>query len=88
MNRKINLGTLILGSLRNRPGRSLATIFCFALIGANIFSAQYLMAGAAGNVGQGISRMGADFIVVPAQYALLIKGSQTGSGHGQRDYPC
>jgi putative ABC transport system permease protein len=78
MNRKINLGTLILESLRNRPGRSLATIFCFALIGANIFSAQYLMAGAAANVDQGISRMGADLIVVPAQYALLIRGTQMG----------
>ena len=78
MNRKMNLGTLILESLRNRPGRSLATIFCFALIGANIFSAQYLMAGAAANVDQGISRMGADLIVVPAQYALLIRGTQMG----------
>jgi putative ABC transport system permease protein len=78
MNREINLGTLILESVRNRPGRSLATIFCFALIGANIFSAQYLMAGAAANVDQGISRMGADLIVVPAQYELLIRGSQMG----------
>jgi putative ABC transport system permease protein len=74
----MNLSTLILGSLRYRPGRSLATLFCFALIAANIFSAQYLIAGAVGNVDQGISRMGADVIVIPAQYALLIRGTQMG----------
>lgn len=78
MNRKMHLGTLILAGLRNRPGRNIATIFCFAFIAANIFSAQYFMAGASGNVEKGISRMGADVMAVPAQYEVMIKGNQMG----------
>ena len=74
----MHLVTLIRAGLRNRPGRNLATIFCFAFIAANIFSAQYLMAGASGNVDQGISRMGADVMVVPTQYEVLFKGKQMG----------
>ena len=70
--------TLIIAGLKNRPGRNLATMFCFAFIAANIFSAQYFMAGAAGNAEKGISRMGADSIVVPAQYEVFIKGNQMG----------
>ena len=78
MSRKMHLLTLIMAGLRNRPGRNLASIFCFAFIAANIFSAQYLMAGAVGNVDRGLSRMGADVMVVPAQYAVLFKGAQMG----------
>ena len=78
MNRKLHLITLIHSGLRNRPGRNLATIFCFAFIAANIFSTQYFMAGASGNIDRGISRMGADIMVVPAPYAVLIKGTQMG----------
>jgi putative ABC transport system permease protein len=78
MNRKMHIFTLIMAGVRNRPGRNLATIFCFAFIAANIFSAQYLVAGGEGNVDQGISRMGADIIVVPAQYEVLFKGIQMG----------
>jgi len=76
MNRKMHIVTLIMAGVRNRPGRNLATIFCFAFIAANIFSAQYLVAGGAGNVDQGISRMGADLIVIPAQYETLLQGVQ------------
>ena len=78
MSRKMHVITLIIAGLKNRPGRNLATIFCFAFIAANIFSAQYFMAGAAGNAEKGISRMGADSIVVPAQYEVFIKGNQMG----------
>jgi putative ABC transport system permease protein len=78
MNRKMHLVTLILAGLRNKPGRNIATIFCFAFIAANIFSAQYLMTGAAVNTEKGISRMGADIMVVPAQYEVFIKGNQMG----------
>jgi putative ABC transport system permease protein len=78
MKRKMSIVTLIMAGVRNRPGRNLATIFCFAFIAANIFSAQYLVAGGAGNVDQGISRMGADLIVIPAQYETLLKGVQMG----------
>ena len=78
MNRKMHIFTLIMAGVRNRPGRNLATIFCFAFIAANIFSAQYLVAGGAGNVDQGISRMGADLIVIPAKYETLLQGVQMG----------
>jgi putative ABC transport system permease protein len=78
MSQKMHFVTLIMASIRNKPGRNLATIFCFAFIAANIFSAQYLMAGAAGNAEKGISRMGADSMVVPAQYEVFIKGAQMG----------
>ena len=78
MSQKMHFVTLIMASIRNKPGRNLATIFCFAFIAANIFSAQYLMAGAAGNAEKGISRMGADSMVVPAQYEVYIKGNQMG----------
>lgn len=68
MKQRISFLSLVLSSLRNRPGRNIATIFCFAFIAANIFSAQYLLAGASGSVDQGLSRMGADILVVPDKY--------------------
>jgi putative ABC transport system permease protein len=75
MNRKMGYLTFIIASLRNKPGRNLATIFCFAFIAANVFSAQYLISGASGSFDQGINRMGADLMVVPAQYQWLFRGS-------------
>ncbi len=65
----------IISGIRNRPGRNLATVFCFAFIAVNIFSGQILMAGAEGGVSRGISRMGADQIVVPSQYLIFLRGS-------------
>lgn len=65
----------ILAGIRNRPGRTLATAFCFAFIAANIFSGLYLAGSAAGSVDQGISRMGADLLVVPAQYLVFLRGA-------------
>lgn len=67
--------TYITAGIRNRKGRSLAIAFCYAFIAATIFSGQYLMAGTAGSIEQGISRMGADGVVVPIQYMTLLKGS-------------
>ncbi len=78
MNQKMKFTTLIYSGLRNKPGRNLATIFCFAFIAANIFSAQYLLAGTAMSVDQGITRMGADHLVVPAQYSILFRGARSG----------
>jgi putative ABC transport system permease protein len=70
MNKKMNYVTFIMAGIRNKPGRNLATIFCFAFIAANIFSGQLLLSGAVAGIEQGISRMGADQIVVPVQYLL------------------
>jgi putative ABC transport system permease protein len=78
MKRKISLSRFIAAGILNKPARNLATVFCFAFIAANIFSAQYLVAGTAGTIDEGVSRMGADLLVIPTQYSLLIRGTQMG----------
>jgi putative ABC transport system permease protein len=70
---KMNIITLLTASIRNKPGRNLATIFCFAFIAANIFFLQLLFSGTVLNVDQGISRMGADHIIVGAQYTAHLR---------------
>lgn len=78
MRQKPSFAGFVLAGIRHRPGRNLATIFCFAFIAATIFSAQYLVAGSAGTLGEGASRMGADLLVIPPQYAVIMKGTQMG----------
>jgi putative ABC transport system permease protein len=56
---------LVRRNLANRPYRNIATIFAFAIIAAMLFSSQYLMTGAEQSLDAGISRMGADILVVP-----------------------
>ena len=73
MKEKMAYRAYVIASLRNKPWRNLATAFCFAFIAANILSGQYLIAGAAGSVEQGISRMGADILVVPARYLVFLR---------------
>ena len=75
MKQKMSYPVFILAGIRNKTGRNLATVFCFAFIAVNIFSGQLLMAGAEAGVSRGISRMGADQIVVPAQYLVFLRGS-------------
>jgi putative ABC transport system permease protein len=75
MLQKMQYLTYISAGLRNRPGRNLATFFCFALIAANIFTGQFLIAGAAGGVDRGVTRMGADQLVVPSQYMVFLRGA-------------
>jgi putative ABC transport system permease protein len=79
MRQKSSLAGFVLAGIRRRPGRNLATVFCFTFIAATVFSAQFLGAGTAGTLGEGASRMGADLLVVPSQYALLVKGTQMGT---------
>lgn len=67
----------VLAGIRNRFGRNLAAVFCFALIAANVFSGQYLVAGEVESVDQGISRMGADLVVVPLGYTQLLSDADT-----------
>jgi putative ABC transport system permease protein len=71
--------TLIVASIRNKPGRNLATLFCFAFIAANIFSGQFLIAGASGGVNRSVERMGADHLVVPSQYMVFLRGAVSNS---------
>jgi putative ABC transport system permease protein len=60
---------LIARNLANRPYRNIATVFAFALIAATLFSSQYLTSGAQQSLDTGMSRMGADILVVPEEYA-------------------
>jgi putative ABC transport system permease protein len=62
---------LIRRNLLNRPYRNIATIFAFAVIAATLFSSQYLMNGAQESLDAGMSRMGADILVVPAEYTTV-----------------
>lgn len=75
MKQKANYLAFIMAGIRNKPGRNLATVFCFAFIAANIFTGQYLIAGAAGSAGRSVSRLGADFIVAPLQYSVFLRGA-------------
>lgn len=54
--------------LGNRPYRNVATVFAFAFIAATLFSSQYLTDGAQASLDSGMSRMGADILVVPEEY--------------------
>jgi len=75
MKGKMKYSTFIAAGIRNKPGRNIATIFCFFFIAANIFSGQFLIAGAASGVDSGLARMGADHMVVPPQYMIFLKGA-------------
>jgi putative ABC transport system permease protein len=62
-----------------RPIRNGALIFCFAIIAASLFSGNYILAGASEGVTSGISKLGADIIVVPKDYvgkgeAVILRG--------------
>jgi hypothetical protein len=78
MTGRFSLFRFIAAGILHKHGRNLATAFGFALIAANIFSAQYLVAGTAGTIDEEVSRMGADLLVIPSQYSLLIRGNQMG----------
>ncbi len=60
---------LIWRNLSNRPYRNIATVFAFAIIAGTLFSSQYLVNGARESLDAGMSRMGADILVVPEEYA-------------------
>lgn len=56
---------LIAKNIVHRPVRNGALILVFAFIAASLFSGNYLLLGASDSVKSGISRLGADIIVVP-----------------------
>ena len=60
---------LVASSITNRPHRNVATIVAFAIIAATLFSAQYLTSGALQSLDAGMTRMGADILVVPEGYS-------------------
>jgi len=60
---------LIGRNLSNRPYRNIATVFAFAIIAATLFSSQYLINGAQQSLDAGMSRLGADILVVLEEYA-------------------
>lgn len=57
-------------NIRHRPLRNGILILAFAFIAASIFSGQYLLHGASESIEIGVSRMGADLIVVPERYRM------------------
>jgi putative ABC transport system permease protein len=57
-------------NIRHRPFRNGALILAFAFIAASLFSGQYLLHGAVESIEIGVSRMGADLIVVPERYRM------------------
>jgi putative ABC transport system permease protein len=70
---------LIAKNIASRPVRNGALFICFAFIAASLFMGHVLMAGATGSIQQELSRLGADIVVVPAQYtseseAVLLRG--------------
>ncbi|MEI6292247.1 MAG: FtsX-like permease family protein [Methanomicrobiales archaeon] len=76
------VSNLIARNLASRPYRNIATIFIFAIIAGMFFSSQYLMSGAQQSLDTGISRMGADILVVPEEYAgagqtIILTGTPT-----------
>lgn len=56
-------------NIRNRFWRSLAATCTFAIIAGTLFAAQYLVGGATQSLESGINRLGADIMVVPAEYS-------------------
>jgi putative ABC transport system permease protein len=75
MSQKFGYATLIVASIRNKLGRNIATLFCFAFIAANIFSGQFLIEGASGGLNRSVARMGADHLIVPSQYMVFLRGA-------------
>ena len=64
----MGLLNLIKRNILYRPVRNGALIFCFALISASLFSGNYILASASDSVQIGISRLGADIIVISQDY--------------------
>jgi putative ABC transport system permease protein len=62
---------LVHRNLQNHPYRNIAAVFAYALIAATLFSSQFLMTGAEQSLDTGISRLGADILVVPEEYTAL-----------------
>lgn len=80
--KNIGLWQLIWKNLRRRMFRNIATIICFAFIAGSILSANFLIGGAQNSVNAGMSKMGADLLVVPEKFqaraeAVLLGGQPT-----------
>jgi putative ABC transport system permease protein len=70
---KFGFSRLIASNITNRPHRNVATIISFAIIAAMLFSAQYLTSGALQSLDAGMTRMGADILVVPEEYSSAVQ---------------
>lgn len=73
---------LIKKNIMYHPVRNGTLIFCYAIIAASLFSGNYIMNGALESVQAGISRLGADLVVIPSDYAdqgeaVLLRGEPT-----------
>jgi putative ABC transport system permease protein len=82
MQKPMRFTELVSKSIRQRLFRNLATILCFALVTSSLLSAYFLVGGAENSVQAGISRLGADIMVVPFQYgdqsqSVILMGKPT-----------
>ena len=89
--RKFGFFRLLVRNLANHPFRNITTIFAFACIAAALFSSQYLMNGAQASLDTGMSRMGADILVVPEEYAaagqtVILSGQPSSFFFDNSDY--
>jgi ABC-type antimicrobial peptide transport system permease subunit len=66
--KKFNFKRLVGKNIIKRPYRNIATIFAYAIIAATLLTSLYLTSGALESLDNGMSRMGADLLVVPVGY--------------------
>jgi putative ABC transport system permease protein len=64
----LHFGRYIWKSVKRKGFRNAATIATFAVVTASILFANFLVGGASNSAQAGMSRMGADLMVVPKQY--------------------
>lgn len=67
--KNLNFKELVIKNSTKRPFRNIATIFAFAIIAGTLLTSMYLTSGATESLDIGMSRMGADLLVVPVGYA-------------------
>ena len=60
-------------NIKRRPFRTVAMIMYFGLVTSTLFGATLLIGGARNSIERGVSRLGADIMVVPAKAAPLIE---------------
>ena len=66
--RPFHVSGFIWRDIKKRPFRNLLAVCCFIILAGSLFSTYYLVNGASESLNTGISRMGADLLVVPGEF--------------------
>jgi len=77
--RDLGYGRFVIKSIKRRTFRNAVTILTFAVIAASLLLSYFLVGGAQSSTEVGMSRLGADILVVPQQYhaqtdAIILTG--------------